>query len=170
MITYETLRRIEQEEKNSVKLAKLPPRFLQEVMDYLEKKESIAREKGVDWECQTSKQRFNSIMQLRERKILNFTLSFVRSGAVPEDMLPEERELFDSIARNLQDFQGKREKAMSGEKVNMRAVAFLRDMSQFVGIDTEYYGPYKAGDIATVPEDNAKLIVEKGAGELVEPG
>jgi DNA replication initiation complex subunit (GINS family) len=170
MITYETLRRVEQEEKNYAKLTKLPPNFLREAMDYLEKKETMAQEKDDKWEHQTAKQRVRNIMDMRERKIVNFTLSFVRSGAIPESMTPEERELFDRIVRNLQDFQGQRKKVMSGEKFPMKAVAFLQDVPKFVGIDMGHYGPYKAGDISTVPEDNAKVLVEKGASELVEPG
>ncbi len=170
MITYETLRKIEQDEKNSVKLSKLPENFLQEAMDYLEKKEAIAREKDDKWEQQTAKQRVGNIMNMRERKIVNFTLSFVRSGAIPEDMTPEERELFDRIVRNLQDFRGQRKKVMSGEKFPMKAVAFLQDTPQFVGIDMGHYGPYRAGDIATVPDENAKVLIDKGAGELIEVG
>jgi DNA replication factor GINS len=49
-------------------------------------------------------------------------------------------------------------------------VAFLQDIPQFVGIDMGCYGPYRAGDIATVPEENAKVLIEKGASELVELG
>ncbi len=170
MITYETLRRIEQEEKNYAKLTKLPQNFLQEAMDYLEKKETMAQEKDDKWEHQTAKQRVSNIMNMRERKIVNFTLSFVRSGAIPENMTPEERELFDKVVGNLQDFQGQRKKAMSGEKFTMKAVAFLQEIPQFVGIDMGYYGPFKTGDIATVPEENARVLIEKGASELVEPG
>ena len=170
MITYETLRKIEQEERVSRKLSQLPPNFLQEAMDYLEKKETIAQEKDDKWEHETAKQRVQNVMEMRERKILNFTLSFVRSGAIPENMTPEERDLFDKIVKNLHEFQGQRKKAMSGEKFNMKAVAFLQEIPQFVGIDMGYYGPYKAGDIATVPEENAKVLIEKGASELVEPG
>ncbi len=168
MITYETLRKIEQEEKNSVKLTLLPPNFLQEAMDYLEKKETIAD--GNEENVNLARQRVETIMQMRERKIVNLTLSFVRSGAVPENMSHAERELFDKIVRNVQDFQGQRKKVMSGEKFPMKAVAFIQEIQQFVGIDMGYYGPYKAGDIATVPEENAKVLIEKGASELVEPG
>jgi len=109
-------------------------------------------------------------MQMRERKIVNFTLSFVRSGAIPENMTPEERELFDKIVKNLQDFQGQRKKVMSGEKFPMKVVAFLQDTSQFVGIDMGYYGPYRSGDVATIPIDNVKVLIDKGVCELIEPG
>ncbi len=170
MITYETLRKIEQEEKNSLKLVKLPQNFLQEAMDYLEKKKAMANEKEDMWEHKTAVQRTDNIMQVRERKIVNFTLSFVRSGAIPENMAPEERELFDRMVKNLQDFQGQRKKAMSGEKFSMKTVAFLQEMPQFVGIDMGYYGPYIPGDIATVPEENAKVLIEKGASELIDLG
>ncbi len=51
----------------------------------------------------------------------------------------------------------------------MKAMAFLQEIPKFVGIDMGHYGPYRAGDIATVPEDNAKLLVDKGAGEIIEP-
>ena len=168
MITYETIRKIEQSEKDYAKLSKLPPDFMREAADYLEKKQVMAGEKGAEWEHKSARQRFQSLAQMRERKIVNFALAYVRSGAVPENMTADERELFDAVVRSLQDFDSKRQKAMSGEKFNMLAVAFLQDIPQFVGIDMGHYGPYKAGDIATVPEENAKLIAEKGAGEIVE--
>lgn len=170
MITYETIRRIEEEERVSRKLSNLPPRFVHEVIDYLEKKEAIAKEKDDKWEHQAARQRFQNIMELRERKIVNFTLSYVRSGAAPEGMTPEEKELFDKIVRSLEEFKGQKEKVISGEKFPMKTVAFLQEIPQFVGIDMGYYGPYKSGDIATVPEDNARLLSDKGAGEIIEAG
>jgi DNA replication initiation complex subunit (GINS family) len=170
MITYETLRKIEQEERLERKLAQLPENFMQQVLGYLKQKESIAKEKGDKWELRTAAQRFKSIMELRERKIMNFSLSFVRSGAIPENMLPEERELFDSVAAEIKDFHKKRDKAMSGEHFDFKAVAFLQPLPRFVGIDMGHYGPYSQGDIATVPEENAKLLVEKGAVEMIDSG
>jgi DNA replication factor GINS len=168
MITQETLRKIEDEERQHSKLSKLPQDFLREVSDYLKKKEAVAGENGQDWEYRAASQRFHSIQEMRERKVLNFTLSYVRSGAVPEDMTPEERELFDSVVRSIQEFQAKSKQVMAGEKTEMLAVAFLSNLPEFVGVDMAVYGPYKAGDIATVPADNAKVIAEKGAGEIVE--
>jgi len=170
MITYETLRSIDQQERKSAMLAKLPDRFLQEVRAYLEKKEAISEKKEDQWELQSAKQKFQTIMENRERKIVNLTLSFIRSGAVPENMMPEEQELFDGLVRSIRDFQGRREKAMSGERPQVKTLAFLQDLPRFVGIDMGYYGPYKSGDMATVPEENAKLLVEKGAAEVVDLG
>ncbi len=63
-----------------------------------------------------------------------------------------------------------RKKAMSGERPDFKTVAFLQKLPQFVGIDMGYYGPYQQGDIATVPAENARVLVDKGAAELVESG
>jgi DNA replication initiation complex subunit (GINS family) len=168
MITYETLRKILQEENdNKIKLSMLPERFLQEVREYLDKKEEMAKEKGDKWELQTAKQRFGGVMELRERKIMNLTLSFVRTGAAPENMLPEENELFESIVKRIKDFHERRDNAMSGKRQAFKTIAFLQEIPQFVGIDLGCYGPYAQGDIATVPEENAKVLVEKGAAEPV---
>ena len=168
MITYETLRNLEHDERTSAKLAKLPLNFLGEVRDYIESKEKLAREMGDKYEIQTAVQRFKNIVEIRERKIVNFTLSFIRSGVIPENMLPEESELFNSIVSSLESFEEKRRNALKAERTRFQSVAFLQPLPQFVGIDMGYYGPYSSGDIATVPEENARVLVEKGVAEAIE--
>ena len=168
MITYETLRKIEQDERDNRMLSQLPPRFFEEFADYIEKKERISKEKGDKFELQTATQRLQSILEMRERKLVNFTLSYVRSGAVPENMLDSEKELFESLVERIRDFHKKRDMALSSDKTSFRAVVFLQEFPVFVGIDMGHYGPYKTGDIATVPEENARLLVEKGSAEFLE--
>jgi DNA replication factor GINS len=40
-------------------------------------------------------------------------------------------------------------------------VRFLRDFDQFVGSDFTRYGPFKAEDIATIPNENAQALIAK---------
>lgn len=40
-------------------------------------------------------------------------------------------------------------------------VRFLRDFDQFVGSDFTKYGPFKAEDIATIPNENAQALITK---------
>ena len=44
-------------------------------------------------------------------------------------------------------------------------VKFLEYVPRFIGIDEEEYGPFEKGEIAEIPEDNAKLLIEKGYAE-----
>lgn len=43
------------------------------------------------------------------------------------------------------------------------AVRFLRDIPAFVGIDGETYGPFRAEDVAPIPERNAQGLFQKDA-------
>lgn len=40
-------------------------------------------------------------------------------------------------------------------------VRFLKDFDQFVGADFTKYGPYKAEDVATLPNENAQALISK---------
>ena len=46
-------------------------------------------------------------------------------------------------------------------KVKPIAVRFLKDIDQFVGADFTRYGPFKAEDIATIPNENATALIAK---------
>jgi DNA replication factor GINS len=40
-------------------------------------------------------------------------------------------------------------------------VRFLKDFDQFVGADFTKYGPFKAEDVATIPNENAQALIAK---------
>lgn len=44
-------------------------------------------------------------------------------------------------------------------------IVFKEDVSSFVGSDMRLYGPFKKGDIAKVPDENMKVLLERGIVE-----
>ena len=40
-------------------------------------------------------------------------------------------------------------------------VQFLKPVDKFVGPDLIEYGPFEAGDLATIPQENAKILIDK---------
>ncbi|MEM3172619.1 MAG: hypothetical protein QXE82_03670 [Candidatus Nitrosotenuis sp.] len=46
-------------------------------------------------------------------------------------------------------------------KVKPITVRFLKDFDQFVGADFTKYGPFKAEDVATIPNENAQALISK---------
>ena len=51
---------------------------------------------------------------------------------------------------------------LNGHEVNQyQAVKFLEDSPSAVGIDSRTYGPFKQGDVAILPTDNAKLLIQQ---------
>ncbi len=168
MLTDETIRRIFEEEKNSPTLTKLPDDFFEQVRNYLEKKSKMIREESDRWALDSIKRRLQTIFERRERKILNFAPSFMASGILPENLTPEEKRFFERVVECINEFHEEREKRFEREEEKLVPVTILKDVPKFVGINMRNYGPFKPGDITTLPQPNADLLIEKEMAERTE--
>ena len=168
MLTDETIRRIFEEEKNSQGLTKLPDDFFNQVRDYLDKKSKLIRDESDQWSIDSIKRRLRTIFERRERKILNSAHGFIDSDVMPENMTPEESEFFQKVVECLKGFQDEREKGFEQQKEPLVLVTILEDVQRFVGINLRNYGPFRKGDVATIPEPNADLLIKKGLAEKTE--
>ena len=135
MLTYETLRKIAHEEKGSNSLTKLPEDFLRSVQEYMKKKEQMSKDNESQWEFESVRLVLEDILKSREKKILMAAHNFVSSGAVQENLTPEEREFFNSVVESIKQFHLKRKNIMDGEIKKQVMLAVLGDVPQFVGID-----------------------------------
>ena len=167
MITFETIRNVMSDEKKSNKLTELPENFFQEVMQYLENKSKM-KGKEDSWEFESAKRVLQDILEIRERKLSSLALYHVRSGILPGKLLPEEQAFFDEIVKSTKNFQEKMKEALLGTTPKMKVIALLEDTPEFVCIDTKSYGPFKKGDITTIPEENADLLLERGIAKEVD--
>ncbi len=169
MITFEALRRLFNEEKNSHALQQLPENFFSEVRSYLEKKSALAE--GEDkLEVSTAKETLEELLNIRERKIVNMAIYAARSGAMPEGLESHEKELFDRVFETLKNYQEQKKKLLAASRERLLQIAVSTDIPRFVGMDMRNYGPYRSGDIASLPEENAKVLIEKGAAQELKIG
>jgi len=163
MITYEAIRKAHAEEKAGNRLSRLPDGFFFEVAEYLEKKAKLS-EKEEKWELDSAKNTLQDLTEIRERKVLNAALFSSRTGVAPENMLPVERDFFDKIVCTINDFRKARESM--GQESALPVIEALQDIPEFVGADMKGYGPFSKGDVAPVPEENARLLVEAGSAAM----
>jgi DNA replication factor GINS len=168
MLTDETIRRIFEDERNSAGLTKLPEEFFEQVREYLEKKGKMSRDETDQWAMEAVKRRLKTIFERRERKILNAAHGFIDSGVVPENMAAEERSFFEKIVECINGFQKGREEKLERQAEKLVMVTLLDDVAKFVGINMKNYGPFKKGDITTLPEPNADLLIKKSLAEKIE--
>lgn len=166
MITYEVLRKAVNEEKTSNRLSKLPDGFFDEAKEYLEKKAKLhGKEEG--WELDSARNTLEDLLETREKKVLTAALYGSRTGVIPENMLLAERDFFDKVVEIIKEFrEGKKKNLDTGPETI--EVEFTEDVDTFVGIDTNSYGPFKKGDKACIPRDNASLLIKKGSAESSE--
>jgi DNA replication initiation complex subunit (GINS family) len=51
---------------------------------------------------------------------------------------------------------------------NRVALRFLKAIPAVVGADMKTYGPFLAEDVASLPVENAKVLVKRGLAEAIE--
>ncbi|NOZ58550.1 MAG: DNA replication complex GINS family protein [Euryarchaeota archaeon] len=144
-------------------------------------------------EVENIKNMISDIYETRERKIVSSALYYVKSGeeVEVENLTKEEEQLLEEIIRTLKagrervlaGFEGEmgdtqqeemeeREEAEKEAPVKERGVRFvtvriLRDLPSLVGVDGRVYGEFKAEDVVTLPEPNARILIERGDAEAI---
>ncbi|MGB9675681.1 MAG: hypothetical protein ACPL0C_00655 [Candidatus Bathyarchaeales archaeon] len=173
----------EREVKNS-ELQRLPPDFYVMVADYMRRlrEESRMLDKKtvkaslLKRELVNVKRMVNEIVLARYRKVIKV---LAEGGKISQDMLTaEEAKIYGGatpFADAVQNFiksvlRGLLPKA-EAETVHKRDVLrFLVDVPAIIGADMKAYGPFKAEDVASVPIENANILVKQGLAEKVELG
>jgi len=169
MLTYETLRKMIIEEKNMQKLVKLPDNFFEEIKSYIDKKSKVIKSKEDEWELNNAKAEVDRLLQIREKKVLESAMNYVNSGAAPINLSPEEKSFFNSVVAEIKNFHSKRKSVLEAKPEKVKVLAFLQPVDRFVAINMKNYGPFKMGDISTIPEKNADILLEKKMAKEIKP-
>ena len=170
-ITFELIRRIQREEQRLPKLTKLPDNFYQNVNSYLQQKRKTADSMGdrkIGLEVKNIERLIEDVFNRRERKILNNALIAVRTNITPENLTDEEKIFFDQLIDSIKERRKTNLNQIFEEakaEVKEAQIVFKMDMEEFVGSNLRKYGPFKKGDVVILPEDNAKILLEKGIAE-----
>ncbi|MBW2971921.1 hypothetical protein KY359_02695 [Candidatus Woesearchaeota archaeon] len=248
VITYETLFELLRIEKNREDLQKLDESFFDDVKAYLnDKREAFESKQSQSLlfaaddkerarlEIENIKKILKQLYDIRERKIINTSLSKARTGVTlvnTANMLPSEMLLFDSISMVLTEFRtnilyklacgelpnvdalpdsvvsklncglnnqnhAKEEPTpitaqeedgdtggmhfrqaeepkelkttpnLSDSRADTKKVRFLSPIGEIVGPDLKIYGPYDEGAVIMLPNELARVLVEKRQAEEV---
>ncbi len=183
MITYNDIYESARKERYSEQLQSLPKNFISEVAEYLKEKKEVASKENdtfSDVIIKTKKQLENAIILFRElilrrrKKILNLVLIASETGISRQDyenMFDFERELFEELMKCIdasdkkinQNLNGKKE-----EKQKNELVIFKENVEEFIGLNGEKMGGFEKGQIANIPKEIAKILIEDGKAEKVE--
>jgi len=169
MITFDLIRKIQREEQRSPKLAKIPDDFYSAIVSYVQQKKQIAEKddrKGV-LEVKSIERLVEDVFDRRERKIVTAAVNTARTNIQPENMVEEEKDFFDLVAGTIrQRRETSLRKMFTSERGEQAELIVFRDeVPEFVGSDMKNYGPFKKGDIAKLPDENMKLLINQGVVE-----
>ena len=169
-ITYELIRKIQREEEKQPKLTKLPEDFYSKVGNYIIQKKRISDANRKEaFEVKNVERLIEDIFSRRERKILNHAIIAARTGIQTENLTDEEGRFHSQILVSLKERRiNILKKILEQSEKKEGMVVFKQETPEFVGADMLNYGPFKEGDIAKIPEDNKKILVEKGIVEEIK--
>jgi len=194
IITYETVRNAHRAEKEE-ELQKLPDGFFESVRNWFKIKEKLKDTTSL-LEVENAKKLLEDVINRRQKKIVLAALSTMRGQLPPAGLNDEERKFFDDIVNTLKSFKNDmnekfrsfddiaEEKVEEAKKsieemkpVEMENIAvkpngkilvkILIDLPKFVGFDMQSYGPLRTGDIITLPDEVARLLITRKAAENI---
>jgi DNA replication factor GINS len=181
---YNDLYEIWKRELGSSKLERLPPDFYARITDYLRKisEESRMLDKRtlkatfLKKETQNVERMIRELIHVRYKKLVK---ALAQGKKAPSDALTAEEEKIYARASSFADaFQSFSKDILRGylppvaisEQKNTRtALRFLKDIPSIIGSDMKTYGPFKPEDVASLPIENAKILVKQGLAQKIEP-
>ena len=183
MITYNDIYEAARKERYSDQLQSLPKNFITEVSEYLKEKKEIASKEDdafSDVIIKTKKQLenamtlFKELILRRRKKILSLVLIASETGISKQDfdnMLEFEKLLFDDLMKSI-DFSDKKiTESLNGKVEEIqknKLIVFKTDVEEFVDLEGNKMGGFEKGQIANIPVEIAKILIEDGKAEVVE--
>ncbi len=173
-------------EIQEVSLGGLPPDFYNRIADYLRRlneENKILDKKSIkvtllQHESQNVNLMLKELLRTRYKKLVR---TITQSQKIPSDLLTvEEAEMcknfvafsdaYQEFTRNLMLGQAAKIDVKVGAQANQKRVVlrFIKNIPTIIGADMKTYGPFVAEDVASLPVENAKMLVKQGLAVSVE--
>lgn len=99
------------------------------------------------------------LMDLIELRLEKMLSSVTVSAPINlEALTQKERGIYDELRGMFEVRESEKEL----DEEDYVVVRMLVDLPEIVGLDLQIYGPFKAEDVATLPRDNAIVLIRKG--------
>jgi DNA replication factor GINS len=179
---YNELYDIWKRELESREFERLPPDFYSKAAEYIRKlneegrmldkrtmKANLLRK-----ELMNAKRMIGDIIHTRYKKAIQ---KMVKGEKISSDFLTiEEERVYKGVLPLADTYSSFAKKILSGnvakvgiEQTNKRTVLrFLKDTPSIMGADMKAYGPFKIDDVASLPVENAKIMIKQSLAEKVD--
>jgi DNA replication factor GINS len=179
---YNELYEVWRQELENVELVSLPDDFYSRVADYIKRvrEESRMLDKRtvkanlLKKEWQNVKRMLRELIRTRYKKLAK---KVAKGEKIPADALTiEEKRIFADVSPFAEAYQHFAKSLIQGHflKISVEkehkivVLRFRKDVPAIIGSDMKTYGPFKVEDIASLPAENAKILVKQGLAEKVE--
>ena len=179
---YDELYEALKTENENVEIQRLPKDFYAKIAVYMKKireerrmlDEKTTKAKLLNREFKNVKNMAEKLFRLRYDKVRKKALA---RETVPREVLTEEEEklygeilpLAEAYQTFLKDIlQGRLSSVEKEEKPKKILLRFVQEIPAIVGSDMKTYGPFEPEDLATLPSENARILIKQGVAVEVE--
>lgn len=179
---YNELYELWKKEKESLHIQRLPKNFYAKTASYIQKSKEenrmldkkTAKAKILNCEVKNVKFMVGELFELRLKKLQE---SGISRGTVARDALTEEEEklflevfslaeTYHSFSKNV--LRGQLSNIEKDAKSDVEVLRFVQEIPELVGSDMKTYGPFGPEDIATLPSENARVLIKQGVALKIE--
>jgi len=169
-------------ERETTEIQALPKDFYVKLAGYIKKMkeegrmldEKTVRAKLLRREADNVKKMVKEIIELRREK----TLKKATDGkpVAKEALTYEEEKLLGEVSPSLESYQTLLKDILGGrsprievkEKPKTMILRFIQEIPAIIGADMRPYGPFKPEDTASLPIENARILIKQGVAVEVE--
>ncbi len=171
------------EKENEKTLQWLPKDFYARITSYMKKtreenrmldKQTI-KAKLLDLEFKNVKIMASEVFELRYRKL--WEKAFARETLTRDVLIEEEEKLYEEILSLSEAHYAFSKDILHGHlsiekdvRNTMVVLRFVQEIPALVGSDLKTYGPFMPEDIATLPPENARVLIKQGVAVEVDVG
>ncbi len=114
------------------------------------------------------------LIELRREKALTKTID--GEPVAKEALTSEEEKLLDEVSPSLEGFNallkgivgGRKPRIEVKEKPRTMILRFVKEIPAIIGADMKTYGPFRPEDVASLPIENARILVKQDVAVEVE--
>lgn len=179
---YDELYEVWNKEKETRDVQRLPKNFYSKIASYIQKMKEenrmldkkTTKGKLLDREFKYVKIMLVELLQHRYKKFLEKTLN--KETINKECLTAEEKKLYGEVLPLPEAYKAFSKNILRGHLSNIGKVAeqtmivlrFVKEIPALVGADMKTYGPFAPEDIATLPPENARILIKKGVAVEVD--
>jgi len=181
---YAELLQMYEQEIGKDELTKIPSDFYVRVADYVRRLKEEGRMLDrrtvkanlLKKEMQNAKRMTRMLIQVRYMKIVK---KAERMETVsPELLTSEEQEICTTVSALSEKFHGLSDEILKGhapraiivQRHKRTVMLFSKEFPSVIGSDMKTYGPFEIEDLASLPIENANIMINQGSADKVEVG
>jgi DNA replication factor GINS len=179
---YDELYKVWKKEKEISEIQGLPKNFYARIADYIKKMKEenrmldrkTTKAKLLDHEFKNVKIMVGELFLVRYRKFREKAL--VRETIARTVLTEEEEKLYREVLSITEAYQAFSKDILRGQLANIKrwgkksvvVLRFIQEIPALVGSDMKTYGPFEPEDIATLPLENARILIKQGVAVDVD--